>query len=442
MKMPGTPPKAEDLYEDLDPDKVSLLFSQPNFYVKGDYIHWDKLRHLTPPEGMTLNEWWLAIKWRRRSQATAIPLAGINGKAFQYLVPTQFMELLHKIDLGAGGTIEIPEPIINPDTKERYYVHSLMEESITSSKLEGAATTRRVAKDMIRRNRKPRDKSERMILNNYLTMKRIGELKKEDLSKELVVEIYNLITKDTLSAPDAVNRFRKDEEKIIVGDDYGSVFHKPPPADQLEERMAAMCEFANCKTPKAFIHPVIRSIILHFWLAYDHPFVDGNGRTARALFYWSMLRHGYWLFEYISISNIIHKVPARYGRSFLYTETDDNDLTYFIDFNLKVIHKAVQELHHYIERKTHELRVIERDLRGIELFNHRQRDLISHAIRHPGYRYTIESHQTSHNVTHRTARLDLLDLKDRGLMSAEKIGRRWYFTPVPDMAEKMADLTR
>ena len=58
-----------------------------------------------------------------------------------------------------------------------------------------------------------------------------------------------------------------------------------------------------------FIHPMIRSIILHFWLAYDHPFVDGNGRTARALFYWSMLRHGYWLFEFISISQIILKGP-------------------------------------------------------------------------------------------------------------------------------------
>ena len=101
-------------------------------------------------------------------------------------------------------------------------------------------------------------------------------------------------------------------------------------ASNCTERMGLMCDFANSKTPEGFVHPVLRSIILHFWLAYDHPFVDGNGRVARALFYWSMLRHGYWLFEFVSISQIILKAPVKYGRAFLYTETDDNDLTYFI----------------------------------------------------------------------------------------------------------------
>lgn len=443
MKVPAKPPNTDELCKIIEssPFKMSQLFKHsPIVYVKGDYIHWDKIQYLTPPEGLTLNEWWLAIKLSRQIGFNETPLLDASKKAFQFLLTSPHLELLHQIDLGAGGTIEMPEPITNPDTKDRYYVYSLIEEAITSSQLEGAATTRRVAKEMIRRNRKPRDNSERMILNNYLTMKRIGELKHEPLTKKLVFEIFNLITKDTLTDPSTVNRFRKDEEKIVVGDDYGSVFHVPPPADQLEERLAAMCDFANGKTPKEFIHPVIRSIMLHFWLAYDHPFVDGNGRTARALFYWSMLRHGYWLCEFISISNIIHKAPTRYGRAFLYTETDDNDLTYFIDFHLKVLKRALQELHSYIERKTRELHDLERSLHGIELFNQRQRALISHALRHPGYRYTIESHQTSHNVSHRTARLDLIDLKNRGLLYAAKVGKRWYFTSIPDMAEKMANL--
>ncbi|MGW8256868.1 MAG: Fic family protein [Thermoguttaceae bacterium] len=387
---------------------------------------------------MTLNEWWLAVKLRRMALMQKIPLEDTRGRPFQYLLPGELIELLCKIDLGGWGTIQMPEQVINPDTKDRYYLHSLIEEAITSSQLEGAATTRKAAKEMIRKNRAPKDKSERMILNNYLTMKKLGELKKERLTKELVFEIFRLIAMDTLSDPGAYDRFRTEEDKVIVGDDYGSVFHVPPPADQLEDRMAAMCDFANGKTPKEFIHPIIRSIILHFWLAYDHPFVDGNGRTARALFYWSMLRQGYWLCEFISISNIIRKTPAGYGRSFLYTETDDNDLTYFLDFNLKVIHKSVEELHRYIERKTRQMRGLERNLHGIESLNHRQRALILHALRHPGYRYTIEAHKRSHNVCHRSARLDLLDLKNRGLCTAEKIGRRWYFTPVVDLAEKLA----
>lgn len=52
---------------------------------------------------------------------------------------------------------------------------------------------------------------------------------------------------------------------------------------------------------------------LHFMLGYEHPFVDGNGRVARAMFDWAMLRNGYWLFEFISVSRIIRQAPAKYA---------------------------------------------------------------------------------------------------------------------------------
>jgi len=202
-----------------------------------------------------------------------------------------------------------------------------------------------------------------------------------------------------------------------------------------------MCDFANGKTPDGFIYPAIRSIILHFWLSYDHPFVDGNGRTARALFYWSMLRHKYWLCEFISISQIILNAPAKYVRSFLYTETDENDLTYFILYQLEVVRRAVDELHAYIKRKTKQLQKLERELRGIALLNHRQRALVGHAIRHPDQRYTIQSHRVSHNVVYQTARADLLDLQERGLLCAKKIGRTLHFTPAIDLEKKLAEVS-
>ena len=181
--------------------------------------------------------------------------------------------------------------------------------------------------------------------------------------------------------------------------------------------------------------------ILHFWLAYDHPFVDGNGRTARALFYWSMLRHNFWLFEFISISQIIRKAPAKYGRAFLYTETDDNDLTHFVLYHLDVIRRAIKELHEYIKRKTEKLQAIENRLRGIFVLNHRQRELIGHALRHPHQRYTIRSHQTSHNIVYQTSRLDLLDLESHGFLRSNKIGKTLYFTPVDDLEQKLANLS-
>jgi len=443
MKIPKKPPDLGIIWEQIKDDRelIPKIFGEKfSLSVIGKYLHWDKLIYYPPPKGLTHEQWWFALKMQRRNLFKQVTLNDKNREPFKYLEVDPIPEMLHKIDQGAGGFIQMPKQIMNPDTKDQYYISSLIQEAITSSQLEGAATTRRVAKEMIKTGRSPRDKSERMILNNFRTMQRIGRIKDKPLSKELIFEIHRLVTEKTLDDSSAAGRFRKANEKRVVGDMYNEVFHDPPPVNQLEKRMAAMCDFANGKTPKYFIHPVIRAIILHFWLAYDHPFVDGNGRTARALFYWSMLRHNFWLFEFISISQIIRKAPVKYGRAFLHTETDDNDLTYFILYHLEVIRRAIKELHEYIKRKTKRLQTIENQLRGIIVLNHRQRALISHALRHPHQRYTIKSHQTSHNVVYQTSRLDLLDLEYRRLLKSDKIGRTWYFTPVNELEEKLSEL--
>jgi Fic family protein len=367
----------------------------------------------------------------------SIPLRDKAGRAFQFWNPELVQEELHRIDVSAGRSIGLPEPVTNPQTRDQYLVRSLIEEAITSSQLEGAATTREVAKEMIRTGRAPRNKDEQMILNNYRTMVHITKLKAQALSPDVVFEIHRMTTEMTLDDPTAAGRFRHPEEQRVVGDDYGAVFHVPPPALELPDRIQAMCNFANGNSPDYFIHPVIRAIILHFWLAYDHPFVDGNGRTARALFYWAMLRSEYWLFEFISISNILRKAPAKYGRSFLYTETDENDLTYFIVAQIKVIRRALDELHAYIDRKTAELRQLEVHLRALNMFNHRQVDLIHHALKHPYQNYTIESHRRSHRIVYQTARTDLLDLNNRGILERKMRGRKMVFVVPPDLPERL-----
>jgi len=279
-----------------------------------------------------------------------------------------------------------------------------------------------------------------MILNNFLTMKKIGTLKSEPLTRQVILEIHQSVTNQTLDDPTAAGRFRRDDEAIAVYENSSNMLmHDPPPASELEARIKALCDFANQEEP--FVHPVIRSIILHFMLGYDHPFVDGNGRTARALFYWSMLRHGYWLAEFISISEIVLKAPAQYARAFLYTETDESDVTYFILYHLKVVMRALEGLHDYIARKTAEVQQLERELRGITILNHRQRDVIRQAMRHPGQFYTVKGHQLTHNVSYETARSDLLDLAKRDLLEArhdaKTRGSRWVFIAKPQLAAKL-----
>lgn len=441
MRKPEPPPDRESLMDTaIDGDRLlTIVRKVAEPLIDGKYLHWDNLRHRTPPDGLSTEEWWLGLKLTRSADGD-IPLEGTDGQRFSYNSVQPITERLHEIDLGAGGTVQMPEQITNPETKDRYYVASLIEEAITSSQLEGAATTRMVAKELIRSGRKPSDRNERMIVNNFATMRHLAKLKNEPLTPKLVFEIHRMITEDALDDPSAAGRFRRKEEKVVVVDMYGEAYHQPPPAEQLAAKMKSMCDFANGKTPSGFVHPVLRSIALHFWLAYDHPFVDGNGRTARALFYWSMLRHGYWLFEYISISPIILKAPSQYQRAFLYTETDENDLTYFLLYHLGLIRRAMRGLHDYIKRKSEQLRRLESELRGIVALNHRQRVLVSHALRHPTQIYTVHSHRLSHNIVYETARKDLADLAKRGLLAAKKTGRTWLFSPAGDLEKRLSRL--
>ena len=208
------------------------------------------------------------------------------------------------------------------------------------------------------------------------------------------------------------------------------MLHEPPAADLLPGRMQSMCDFANGKADHEFLHPVLRAIMLHFWLAYDHPFEDGNGRTARALFYWAMLHQGYWMFEFVSISSIIKKAQGQYGRAFQYTETDENDATYFILNQLKVIRSALDSVDKYLARKAKEIAVAEQQLKNRGDFNYRQLALLSHALRKPITEFSVKSHSVSHNVAPATARADLQNLVKAGLLDEQRptYGKKVIYT--------------
>lgn len=435
MRKPEAPPAFETLVGRLPkPERLfEILQAIGGPTSDGRYQHWDELKYRKPPEGLTREDWWLGLKLHRQTGSRPIPLKDTAGNNFRFSVPDLVTDLLHQIDRGGGTFVEIPEQVTSAEHRDRFVVRSLMEEAITSSQLEGAATTREVAKKMLAENRKPRDRSEQMIANNYVTMRRILDLKEKPLTPEMVLQIHREISEDALDIADGAGRFRRANEEINVSDIEGTVFHTPPPAAELPTRLEAMCDFANGKTPDAFVHPVVRGIILHFWLAYDHPFVDGNGRTARALFYWQMLHSGYWLFEFISISQFLRKAPVQYGTAFLHTETDENDLTYFIIHQAEVIRRALKELHDYVARKSSETRICLDALQKHSELNHRQQSLISHAVRHPGFVYTIAGHGARQSVVYQTARTDLLSLAKLKLLEQRKIGRALAFVAPKDL---------
>lgn len=408
---------------------------------KQRYSHWDKMR-FKPHPMLTPKQWWAGLKFARFSQRRVLDLNGIDGKPFWWSQPDIVTEKLHWLDVNAAGAQQRTALISEKEAKGTYLVRSLYEEAISSSQLEGASTTRLEAKAMLRENRQPVDKDQMMILNNYRAMEFMRSKKDLELTPDLILELHRIVTERTLDNPSQAGQFRTESDDVnVIDNTTGDILFTPPPARDLNKRLEFLCLFANGKTPGTFVHPLVRAILVHFLLAYDHPFVDGNGRTARALFYWVAIREGYWLLEYTTISKVIKAAPKQYGLAFLQVETDENDMTYFIDHQLLVVTKAVEELHCYLEsqqKKIQEARKkIARNPKLQQDLNTRQLALLRHAIKNPRHAYVIEDHQRSHGVTYDTARRDLLKLSRLGLLEKITKGKSYLFTVPSDLQKRL-----
>ncbi|MGH8534459.1 MAG: Fic family protein, partial [Gammaproteobacteria bacterium] len=316
MKVPLSPPSLAELLPRLGAKELLQVLSRGlGPLVGGLYFHWDELRHRTPPEGLSHEAWWAGIKITRQGLLKALPFQDKHKRPVLFGMPDPVLRALHEIDRRVGGAVPMETPMVSGEDRERYLVSSLIEEAITSSQLEGAATTREEAKAMLRSGRKPRDRSETMIVNNFRVMEHIRELRDEPMTPKVVLAMHRIVSEGTLDDPTAAGRLRRAGENVSVMDaTHSRVLHEPPPAASLRQRLERLCAFANATDGEPFVHPVIRAILLHYMLGYDHPFVDGNGRTARALFYWSLARSGYWLMEYVSISRLLRQAPAQYAR--------------------------------------------------------------------------------------------------------------------------------
>ena len=404
-------------------DTVMNLIHDPNLQtlykkIEEEYLYWDKVKYLTP-KGVDPQLFWGAVKMKRQMQLQTIRF----GKyTFSFMITPLMQSLLHEFDLKMGGSLSA-NGVISPRDRQIYLVNSIMEEAIASSQMEGASTTRKVAKDMLRKELRPKNRSQQMIVNNYATIKQLVEEKGQVLDLNMLLDIHRSITTNTLDNPEDEGRLRQTDDIYVIDAITGSVAHTPPSHTEIEELLHDLFAFASDKDKSNFIHPIIKGIILHFMLAWIHPFVDGNGRTARSLVYWYMLKKDYWMTEYLSISRVIYKNKKRYERMFLYTEAYHMNMTYFIQHNLQVMKKAYEDLKTYLSVKMEERNSVLQycDIEGI---NERQMQILKIINDTPSLVLSSLEVSNRFGVSDKTARTDLKVLTELGYLKRIPINKK------------------
>ena len=401
---------------------------------------WEAVAPIARQAGLNAEECWRAVKFLRWTNREQLPLVATDGRPFSWIRLGLLDRVAHEVDRATGGggasVFDSDEGLLrDPDSKARIKIRSLMDEAMESSIMEGAAVTRDQARDVLRSGRTPANKHERMVVNNYQAMVRLHDLKARPLSVEMLIELQVILTQGTWEPGDEhkQGRLRRCDEDIRVEDDRtGEVVFVPPPAAALPERLKRLCAFANDPaTGPRFMHPLVRACLLHFFIGYEHPFCDGNGRTARAVFYWFALRNGYDLFEYLTISEVIRSAWSRYAAAYRHVELDGGDTTYFLEFHFDVIRQSMDRLMRHMALESRRVQQALALVAASRHFNLRQRLLLEHALRHTDTVYTVAEHRRSYGIAVNTARSDLEGLVRAGYLGASKAGkaRTYHLSP-------------
>lgn len=408
------------------------------FDSKGNYLHWDgfitRARDFKDNKALA----YLILKMKR-SLTPHGKLVCEQNKPF-FSTENGLMAKLHKI----GELISFEHlQLATVQGKSLHLARGvIMEEAISSAQLEGAVTTRCVAKELLETGREARDLSEQMIVNNWNLIQSTEAHKDQPLTVELILLFNKIATEDALENEHRAGEIRNGPvfvRNIMTGE----TVHEAPAHPHIEQMLQMVCDYANAehKQGSDFIHPIVKASVLHFMLGYIHPFFDGNGRTARALFYWFMLKSGYENFKYISISALLKAASKQYMKSFLFTETDNNDLTHFIDFQLTIIIRALERFTAYINSKINELH------NAIALLEHspvyaklnlHHIAILEKALKHSGRTFTVKELENDFSISPTAARGYLDKLAEMDLLIKFKLkGRTFGYIAPANLEERL-----
>lgn len=426
------PPKRSELINDLnqclnilDPEfregiagyNIPGLTDDAILDHKGRYLHWDDIKNRHQEYKTALAKWSIIKIARKPFFAPAF------GYGVSYIATPNLTRIASLVDQRCT-TAGLNALIATYRVTDESILDFADEESIASSQLEGAATTRVIAKKMLRDGRKPRTEGEQMIICNRRLMNMAWTHRHDSMSLDLLLDFHREATTGIDDKNYHPGELRTTDD-VWVGDDMGNIIHHPPKATEVEEYLRSLMMWANMPHEKEtawkrYMHPMTKAIILHFYIGYIHPFYDGNGRVARALCYWMLFRTGYSAFRYISISKLLKEAPKEYARAYLRTETDDMDLTYFIEYQSRIIERAVNDLVAHVETsafRLQELRSWMAETGLLAQLSDLQMSIVTSVIYFPEREHTIKSVTEKYGVARSTAQVALESLVNAGIMT-------------------------
>lgn len=218
-------------------------------------------------------------------------------------------------------------------------------------------------------------KAKQEVLNYLRVLEKIDQYHEDGIITEhSILTIHKALTRETLENPDWEGTYRKIQ--VVVGNRItGEVIFTPPPPAEVPRAMADFIPWLDSKSTLD-LHPVLVAGISHYELVRIHPFVDGNGRTARALATLILYLRGFDIKRFFALDDYYDSDRPAYYAALQSVNQETLDLTgwleYFTDGVLLSLSKVKERvLQLSLEKRKRnakgQIALSERQMRIIEL---------------------------------------------------------------------------
>lgn len=165
----------------------------------------------------------------------------------------------------------------------------------------------------------------------------------QPINKDKLKELYDILSKDLLDKYSIENMgkyYRKKDVYILDGShSLMGLYNKGLDPEKVEEKMDNLFDYINKDNEKDIVETYIKSQVIHYYLAYVHPYYDVNGRTARTLSMWYLIKYN--AYPLTMFNRGIYKNREDYKKSIL--KSIRGDITPFLEFSLKTLKEELVE---------------------------------------------------------------------------------------------------
>ncbi|MBO9618949.1 MAG: Fic family protein [Niabella sp.] len=386
--------------------------------INNSYLDWEKVQHMTLQPACLTNEaiWKAALTARAQGATREVQMGNVT---LTWSVPNDTEQILHDLDVQVAGGKSIGE-VMDPKNDHRYIINALIDETMASAQLAGFTVTKKMVKELLLKKKPAANNTEQTLVNLYKCLQKVKEWSNDAVTEAKLQELHQLLTRDTIKLK-GIGRYRTNNK--FDGANIEGPTYKAADAKKLKAHMQWLETFINENKSPFYIHPLLKACIIEYLITSLRPFKDANGRLARLVRYWYLLKQGYWVLEYMPVSNVIIKLKPQYHKSFAQVQANE-DLGYFIHFILQSVRMSYRSLKDGLQRTNREKE--QNPFVKIEGLNNRQAAALQW-IKEDGEKIiTIRELRSGFGVSKETARTDLTTLTETGWLKFYHLNKKTY----------------